>query len=147
MPLDPQFRVALDTFEAKGLLPLVRGDAATTRAHYRRLALSRRGADYVPEQVASAADQHSPGGVPVRIGSPEPVQDVLGVVETGRERVLGREPVVDRDHPRPGRVGHAAAQRVVRLDVTQDPAAAMQVDQRAAARVQRLVDPDRYPAR
>ena len=55
MPLDPQFRVALDTFEAKGLVPLVRGDAATTRAHYRRLALSRRGADYVPEQVASAA--------------------------------------------------------------------------------------------
>jgi hypothetical protein len=32
MPLDPQFRTALDTFEAKGLIPLVRGDVATTRA-------------------------------------------------------------------------------------------------------------------
>ena len=48
MPLDPQFRTALDTFETKGLSPLVRGDIATTRAHYQRLALSRRGADYVP---------------------------------------------------------------------------------------------------
>ena len=41
MPLDPQFRTVLDTFESKGLIPLVRGDAAETRAHYRMLALSR----------------------------------------------------------------------------------------------------------
>jgi len=45
MPLDPQFRVVLDTFEAKGLIPLIRGDAVTTRAH-------------------------SPGGVPVRVYEP-----------------------------------------------------------------------------
>ena len=70
MPLDPQFRTVLDTFESKGLIPLVRGDAAETRAHYRTLALSRRGPEYVPEQVASAQDQHSPGGVPVRIYEP-----------------------------------------------------------------------------
>ncbi len=70
MPLDPQFRVVLDTLEANGLVPLTRGDPATSRAHYRRLALSRRGADYVPEQVASTADQRSPGGVPVRVHEP-----------------------------------------------------------------------------
>lgn len=34
MPLNPQFRAILDAFESKGLLPLVRGDAAETRAHY-----------------------------------------------------------------------------------------------------------------
>jgi acetyl esterase len=70
MPLDPQFRTVLDTFESKGLIPLVRGDAAETRAHYRTLALSRRGPQYVPEPVASATDQRSPGGVPVRIYEP-----------------------------------------------------------------------------
>jgi len=32
MLLDPQFRTVLDTFESKGLIPLVRGDAAETRA-------------------------------------------------------------------------------------------------------------------
>jgi hypothetical protein len=30
VPLDPQFRAILDTFESKGPLPLVRGDAAET---------------------------------------------------------------------------------------------------------------------
>jgi acetyl esterase len=34
MPLDPQFRAILDTLDSAGLLPLVRGDAAQTRAHY-----------------------------------------------------------------------------------------------------------------
>ena len=29
MPLDPQFRTVLDTFESKGLIPLVRGDAGS----------------------------------------------------------------------------------------------------------------------
>lgn len=70
MPLDPQFRTVLDTLAAQGLTPLVRDDVATTRAHYQQLALSRRGAEYVPEQVASVADQRSPGGVPVRVYEP-----------------------------------------------------------------------------
>src|ERR1041384_8842135 len=35
MPLDPQFRAILDTLENSGLVPLVRGDAEQTRAHYR----------------------------------------------------------------------------------------------------------------
>jgi acetyl esterase/lipase len=67
MPLDPQFRAILDTLDASGLLPLVREDAAASRAHYRQLALSRRGPDYVPEPVASVAGRRSPGGVPVRV--------------------------------------------------------------------------------
>jgi acetyl esterase len=70
MPLDPQFRTILDQLEAKGLLPLVRGDAAQTRAHYRTLTLSRRGPQFVPEPVASVADRRSPAGVPVRIFEP-----------------------------------------------------------------------------
>ena len=50
MPLDPQFRAILDTLESSGLLPLIRGDAAQTRAHYRTLSLSRRGPGFVPER-------------------------------------------------------------------------------------------------
>jgi acetyl esterase len=70
MPLDPQFRAILDTLESSGLTPLVRGDAAQTREHYRRLSLSRRGPEFVPEKVASVADLRSPGGVPVRVFEP-----------------------------------------------------------------------------
>jgi acetyl esterase/lipase len=70
MPLDPQFRAVLDQLEAKGLLPLVRGDADQTRAHYRALSHRRRGPSFVPEPVASVADRRSPQGVPVRIFEP-----------------------------------------------------------------------------
>ena len=70
MPLDPQFRTILDHLEAEGLLPLVRDDAVQTRAHYRVLSFRRRGTRFVPEPVASVADQRSPGGVPVRIFEP-----------------------------------------------------------------------------
>jgi hypothetical protein len=70
MPLDPQFRAILDTLDSSGLLPLVRADAAQTRAHYRELSLSRRGPGFVPEQVARVVDQRSPGGVPVRVFEP-----------------------------------------------------------------------------
>jgi acetyl esterase len=70
MPLDPQFRAILDQLEAKGLLPLVRGDPEQTRAHYRMLSHRRRGPQFVPEPVASVADRRSPRGVPVRIFEP-----------------------------------------------------------------------------
>src|ERR1700727_1729475 len=70
MPLDPQFRTILDHLEVQGLLPLVRDDAEQTRAHYRALSFSRRGAQCVPEPVASVADRRSPGGVPVRVFEP-----------------------------------------------------------------------------
>src|SRR5215469_317358 len=113
MPLDPQFRVALDTFEANGLLPLIRGDAATTRAHYRRLALSRRGAGYVPEQVASAADQHSTGGVPVRVYEPLHPRGSTLIYLHGGGWVVGN---VQTHDPLCRRVANATGARVVSVD-------------------------------
>jgi acetyl esterase len=110
MPLDPQFRTALDTFEAKGLSPLVRGDVATTRAHYQRLALSRRGAEYVPEQVASVADRRSPGGVPVRVYEPRHPRGGTLIYLHGGGWVLGD---LDTHDPLCRRVANATGARVV----------------------------------
>ncbi|GAA4876778.1 alpha/beta hydrolase [Pseudonocardia benzenivorans] len=81
MALDPQFRTVLDTLEANGALPLVRGSAIETREHYRALSLSRRGADYVPFPVADVADDEidGPGGpLPIRVY--RPLEDRGGVV-------------------------------------------------------------------
>jgi acetyl esterase len=113
MPLDPQFRTVLDTFEAKGLTPLVRGDAAQTRAHYRTLALSRRGPQYVPEPVASATDRRSPGGIPVRIY--EPLQATGGtlIYLHGGGWVVGD---VETHDPLCRRVTNGTGARVVSVD-------------------------------
>src|SRR5699024_2869737 len=105
------------TFASKGLIPLVRGDAAETRAHYRTLALSRRGPEYVPEQVASAQDQHSPGGVPVRVYEPLE-QPGTGTGSTvmylhGGGWVVGD---VDTHDPLARRVTNATGARVVSVD-------------------------------
>src|ERR1700722_3249567 len=113
MPLDPQFRAVLDTFEAKGLIPLVRGDAAQTRAHYRTLALSRRGPQYVPEPVASATDQHSPGGVPVRIYEPLQANGGTLIYLHGGGWVVGD---VETHDPLCRRVANATGARVVSVD-------------------------------
>jgi acetyl esterase len=115
MPLDPQFRTVLDTFASKGLIPLVRGDAAETRAHYRKLALSRRGPEYVPEQVASAQDQHSPGGVPVRVYEPleQPGTGSTLMYLHGGGWVVGD---VDTHDPLARRVTNATGARVVSVD-------------------------------
>lgn len=81
MALDPQFRTVLDTLDANGALPLVRGSATDTRAHYRALSLSRRGADYVPFPVAGVEDDEidGPGG-PLRVRVYRPSDDRGGVV-------------------------------------------------------------------
>jgi acetyl esterase len=113
MPLDPQFRTVLDTFESKGLIPLVRGDAAQTRAHYRRLALSRRGPQYVPEPVASATDQHSPGGVPVRIYEPLQANSGTLIYLHGGGWVVGD---VETHDPLCRRVANGTGARVVSVD-------------------------------
>ena len=113
MPLDPQFRAVLDTFESKGLIPLVRGDAAETRAHYRRLALSRRGPQYVPEPVASAADQRSPGGVPVRVYEPLDPRGSTLIYLHGGGWVVGD---VETHDPLCRRVANATGARVVSVD-------------------------------
>jgi acetyl esterase len=72
--LDPQFRAVLDGLAAAGALPLVRGSAAETRAHYRTLSLARRGPGYAPEPVGAVHDDalDGPGGpLPVRVYSPD----------------------------------------------------------------------------
>src|ERR1700761_5684242 len=93
-----------------------------------------------PGRVARHADR-LPRPLPAA-----PAEHVLGVVQPGRERVLGGQPVADRHHPGAGHVGHPAGQRVVGLHVADGPAAAVQVDDRAAARLARLEDPHRHPA-
>ena len=113
MPLDPQFRTVLDTFESKGLIPLVRGDAAQTRAHYRTLALSRRGPQYVPEPVASATDQRSPGGVPVRIYKPLQANGGTLIYLHGGGWVVGD---VETHDPLCRRVTNGTGARVVSVD-------------------------------
>ena len=113
MPLDPQFRTVLDTLESKGLLPLVRGDAAETRAHYRRLALSRRGPQYVPEPVASATDQHSPGGEPVRVYEALDPRSGTLIFLHGGGWVVGD---VETHDPLCRRVANGTGARVVSVD-------------------------------
>ncbi len=73
MPLDPQFRAVLDRLAATGMTPLVRGTAQQTRAHYRSLAMARRGGDYEPERVRAVLDRtiDGPGGpLPLRVYTP-----------------------------------------------------------------------------
>jgi acetyl esterase len=113
MPLDPQFRAILDTLETKGLLPLVQEDAVASRAHYRRLALSRRGPQYVPEPVASVADGRSPGGVPVRVYEPLNPRNRTLIYLHGGGWVLGD---VDTHDPLSRRVANATGARVVSVD-------------------------------
>ena len=57
-------------------------------------------------------------------GEPERGERVLG---GGREVVLRRQPVPDRQHPDLGVPGEITAGRVVRLDAADDPAAAVEV--------------------
>jgi acetyl esterase len=113
MPLDPQFRAAIDTLQAAGALPLVRGDAAQSRAHYRALSLSRRGPGFVPEPVASVSDQRSPGGVPVRIFIPRQAAGGTLVYLHGGGWVVGD---VETHDPLCRRVANATGARVVSVD-------------------------------
>ena len=113
MPLDPQFRTVLDTLQDKGMLPLVRGDAPETRAHYQELSMSRRGPQYVPEQVASVADPRSPGEVPVRIFEPRQPNGSILVYLHGGGWVVGN---VDTHDPLCRRVANATGARVVSVD-------------------------------
>ena len=110
MPLDPQFRAVLDQLAAKGLLPLVRGDADQTRAHYRALAFSRRGPSFVPEPVASVADRRSPQGVPVRIFEPCQPRGGTVVYLHGGGWVIGD---VETHDPLCRRVANVTGARVV----------------------------------
>jgi acetyl esterase len=113
MPLDPQFRAILDTLGSSGLLPLTRGDAAQTRAHYLTLSLSRRGPGFVPEQVASVADLRSPGGVPVRVFEPASPGGCTLIYLHGGGWVVGN---VETHDPLCRRVANETGARVVSVD-------------------------------
>ena len=113
MPLDPQFRVILDTLETSGLVPLVRGDAEQTRAHYRTLTLSRRGPGFVPEEVASVADLRSPGGVPVRVFESASPGGFTLIYLHGGGWVIGD---VETHDPLCRRVANGTGARVVSVD-------------------------------
>ena len=113
MPLDPQFRAILDTLGGSGLLPLTRGDAAQTRAHYLTLSLSRRGPGFVPEQVASVADLRSPGGVPVRVFEPASPGGFTLIYLHGGGWVVGD---VETHDPLCRRVANGTGARVVSVD-------------------------------
>jgi acetyl esterase len=112
MPLDPQFRVVLDTLAGAGATPLVRGDAAETRAHYRSLAMARRGPGFVPEDVASVTDTHA-GDVPVRVYEAGPADGPVVVYLHGGGWVVGD---LDTHDPVCRRVGTALAATVVSVD-------------------------------
>ncbi len=62
------------------------------------------------------------------LGDPFPRRPA--VVERGRERRLGCEPVVDRDDPDLRLLGEEPAQRVVAVEVAVDPATAVEEHQR-----------------
>lgn len=115
MALDPGFRTVLDTLDSTGSLPLVRdGDALATRDHYRRLALARRGPDFVPEQVADVADGELPGGpdhhVPVRSYRPADDTGAIVVYFHGGGWVVGD---LDTHDPVCRRVANATGATVV----------------------------------
>jgi len=113
MPLNPQFRTILDTLDSSGLLPLIRGDATETRAHYRTLSLSRRGPGFVPEQVTSVTDLTSPGGVPVRVFEPLSPGGFTLIYLHGGGFVVGD---VETHDPLCRRVANATGARVVSVD-------------------------------
>ena len=74
-----------------------------------------------------------------------PVADRRGVLDRGREGLLRRPAVVDREHGPARPVDGAAAVRVVGLEIAVDEAAAVEVEQEAAWRGRR-VEPARTPA-
>ncbi len=114
--LDAQFRTVLDTLAESGAVPLVRGTALDTRAHYRRLAMARRGPGFVPEPVAEVRDEtiDGPGGpVPVRIYTPSDDRGRAVTYLHGGGWVLGD---LDSHDPVCRRVANAVGAVVVAVD-------------------------------
>jgi hypothetical protein len=64
----------------------------------------------------------------------DPAVRRVRVVVSGREPVLGPEPVVDRQHPKPTVLGQEAAGGVVRVEVAVHEAAAVEEDQQRTRR-------------
>ena len=115
------------------------GDRVDQRLHAQRDLAAQPARDDRGEVAAGAvARDRQPLGVGAergRVGG-EPADRAGRVLEPGRERRLGREPVVDADDDRARRVGERAHDGVEGVDRAEHPAAAVQVDderQRAVA--------------
>ncbi|NMH97713.1 alpha/beta hydrolase [Pseudonocardia acidicola] len=116
MALDSQFRDLLDTLAVAGALPLIRGTVEETRAHYRALALARRGEGFVPEPVAAVEDRTVPGPagpIPVRIYHPMHGRGAAVTYLHGGGWVIGD---LDTHDPVCRRVANAVGAVVVSVD-------------------------------
>jgi acetyl esterase len=116
VPLDPQFAALLARLTEQGALPLVRGDAEATRAHYRALSTARRGPGFVPEPVAGVVDEHvdGPGGpLPVRVYTPAADSGRVVTYLHGGGWVVGD---LDSHDPVCRRVANALRATVVAVD-------------------------------
>ncbi|SMY01146.1 alpha/beta hydrolase [Brevibacterium aurantiacum] len=116
MAIDPQFRTVLDRLAATGATPIVRDSVSATRAHYRTLALSRRGPGYVPEFVAAVTDEvieTSNFPVAIRVYSPARERHRVVVYLHGGGWVLGD---LDTHDPVCRRVANELGAHVVSVD-------------------------------
>ena len=98
----------------------------------RAVAVARCDRDHRGEIAAGAvAADHQPRGVDAElfgvVGDPFRRRD--GVVDGGGKFVLGREPVIDRDHDQLAFVGQLAAHHVVGIEIADHPAAAVKEHQ------------------
>ncbi len=116
MPLDPQFRAVLDQLDALGAIPLIRGSADDTKAHYKAISMARRSEGYTPEAVADVRDNtvDGPGGpIPVRVYTPVTDRGRLVTYAHGGGWVVGD---LDTHDPVCRRVANALGAVVVSVD-------------------------------
>jgi acetyl esterase len=77
--IDPQLQAVLSALDQAGAVPLVRGSAQQTRAHYRALSTGRRGPGFVPEAVTEIRDETIEGA-----GGPLPLRVYFPADDRGR---------------------------------------------------------------
>src|SRR5262249_14190951 len=95
--------------------------------------------------VGGGGGQRGGGSGEIRGGCECPGRDRLAVLEASRERVLGREPVLHRDHGGAGAVREFTRDVVHEADAADAEPAAVEVDDEARRRLVVLVDTYRYP--
>jgi len=116
MAIDPHIQTLLDNLSARDMLPLIRATAIETRAHYKALAMARRGDDHVPEQVDAVRNTQisGPGGpIPVRIYTPSDDRGYVVTYLHGGGWVVGD---LDTHDPVCRRIANALGAIVVSVD-------------------------------
>ena len=96
-------------------------------------------------RAGSVAADRDPLRVDAELGCVlgRPGQRGVGVVQGGREPMLGRQAVAHRDHDRPGAVRDPGGPRMLGVQVAHDKSAAVQPDD-GALRAVRAIDPHRH---